>query len=136
MNFLLHILLPFLTTFGLVPVPPAAKAHFGRMYPMATHVSWDKEADGTYEASFKLNGRQGSATYDAKGAYIESEQELKVNEVPAPVIAQAKKEHPKARFTEYEKITRANNTTVYEIEVREGGKTKDLLYTEEGLVTQ
>ncbi|MFD2584225.1 hypothetical protein ACFSR6_17100 [Pedobacter vanadiisoli] len=103
-----------------VPVPVIAaftKLHAG------TKVSWEMEKKD-YEAGFKLNGKETSEVYSAKGVLLETETAIKVIELPATVLAKLKG----SKIAEAAKITKADGTIYYEAEV----KGKDLMFDANG----
>jgi hypothetical protein len=117
-------------------VPPAAKAHFTKLHPNATHISWQKEGADKYEVEFKDKHQEYSATYSAKGDLLETEREIKQDVLPVAVLAAAQKINPKAKLVEFAEITRADKKVVYEVELKEKGKSTDVLFTQDGVVTQ
>ena len=107
-------------------VPAAVKASFARQYPGIT-ASWEKE-EGKYEAGFDHNGHEMSALFETTGAMTESEMEIKVNELPAPVMQYINAHHKGAVVKEAAKITKATGEVNYEAEVRG----KDLIFDATG----
>ena len=107
--------------------PVAAKASFTKAYPVATKVKWEKE-DANYEVTFVINGNEISTIYDGKGILQESEQEMKVTELPS-VIASYMKEHYKGiAVIGAAKITKADGSINYEAAI----KGKDVLFDAKG----
>jgi len=107
--------------------PDAVKTAFTKAYPGATKVKYEKE-DGNYEVSFVMKGNEGSVIYNAKGVMQESEQEMKVTELPA-IIATYMKEHYKGVTVKgAAKITKADGSVNYEAAV----KGKDLIFDANG----
>ena len=107
-------------------VPAAVKATFAKTYPGAI-VQWEKE-DGKYEASFKENGNSMSALFETSGTMTESEMDIKVNTLPAPVLAYVKQNYPGKSIKEGAKITKANGTVNYEANV----SGKDVIFDANG----
>lgn len=105
----------------------AAKAAFTKAYPGATKVKWEKE-DGNFEVSFTLNGQEASAIYDAKGGLVESEQELKVTNLPAVITAYMREHYKGISVKGAAKITKAGGTVNYEAAI----KGKDVLFDANG----
>ena len=112
-------------------VPQAAITSLKQKFPNAQKVDWDKEKNGDFEAEFKLNGKEMSVTYSAKGEWLETETGITVSELPAPVMAVFKKEHGAAKIKEVAKIESAK-PIVYEIEYKDGLKTKEVMYDAQG----
>lgn len=107
--------------------PDAVKTAFTKAYPGATKIKWEKE-DGNYEVSFTLNGQEGSALYDPRGGLVESEQEMKVTDLPAVVTAYLKEHYKGVKVKGAAKITKAGGTVNYEAEI----KGKDVLFDANG----
>ena len=107
--------------------PEAAKAAFSKAHPGATKVKWEKE-DGNYEVAFALNGREASAIYNAKGFLVESEQEIKVTELPAAIITYMKNNYKGITVKSAAKITKADGAVNYEAAI----KGKDVLFDAHG----
>lgn len=107
-------------------IPVNIKNAFKKEYPQVKKVKWDDE-DGKYEAEFKLNNKDMSVTYSAKGLKEETETSLKVAELPKNVISYiAQKKYGKIK--EAARIVKADGAVVYEAEVKSG----DLLFNENG----
>lgn len=107
--------------------PDAAKAAFAKAYPNATKVKWEKE-DGNYEVSFVQGGNELSAIYNSKGVLQESEQEMKVNELPAAIVTYMKEHYKGITVKGAAKITKADGSVNYEAAV----KGKDVLFDANG----
>ena len=76
---------------GQVNVPEAAKTALAKKFPTAQTVKWGEEKEGkpavvVYEAEFKLNGKDASANFNAKGEWQETELTLAKTDVPAEVL--------------------------------------------------
>ncbi len=112
-------------------VPQAAIASLKQKFPTAQKVDWDKEKDGNFEAEFKLDGKEMSVTYSAKGEWVETETGITVSDLPAAVVAAFKKEHGAAKIKEVAKIE-STKPLVYEIEYKNGLKTKEVMYDAQG----
>jgi|GEM_PF-5287793 len=121
---------------GGIKVPAAAKDHFKTVHPNATAIHWSQEADKKYEVEFKEDKHEMSVTYSEKGDVLETEREITEAELPGTVLDAARKINPKAKMKEFAIITRANGTKVYEVELKQGKKSTDMLFTEDGVVTQ
>ena len=64
--------------------PTPVLAAFTKYFPGLTPKSWDEE-DGNYEANFKKDGKTMSATFDAKGGWLETETDIAISELPAAI---------------------------------------------------
>lgn len=104
--------------------PQAVVAAFNQKFPGVKKVGWDKEKNGEWEAEFEQNEVDMSANFSADGKWLETETEIKVTDLPAPVQAALKGK----KIKEAARIQKADGTTVYEAEVRR----KDLLFDADG----
>ena len=103
-------------------VPSVVRESLTKAYPNAKRAKWDKE-DTDYEASFKMDGKDMSVVFDAKGMEKEVETDIKFSELPMPVQMALKGKKVKETA-----IIKKGGKTFYEAEV--GGK--DLLFEADG----
>ena len=52
--------------FGQKTVPENVKKEFAKKYPAVQAVKWGSEEANEWEAEFKMNGKEMSASYDEK----------------------------------------------------------------------
>ena len=109
---------------SLVPAP--AKAAFAKAHPNVIG-KWEKE-DGNYEVSFKEGGRNMSCVIDKSGSIEETETEIAVTELPAPVTAYLATHYKGIAVKEAASIVKKDGKTVYEAEI----KGKDILFDSQG----
>jgi len=107
--------------------PAAAKAAFQKAYPNATKVKWGKE-DADYEVNFTLASKELSAVYDAAGGLKETEEDIKLSELPASVNGYIKQHYKGAVIKEAAKITKAGGEVNYEAEVNK----TDVIFDKDG----
>jgi hypothetical protein len=112
-------------------VPANAIATLKQKFPEAQKSKWGKEKDGGFEANFKVNGKSLSMTFSPTGEWLETESRIEVSALPAPVVAAFKKTHASATIKAAEKIEKANAVS-YEIEYKEGLKSKEIVYDAQG----
>jgi len=106
--------------------PPAAVvAAFNQKFSKVDELEWKMEKNGEWEAEFEQGeDMEMSANFSAAGQWLETETDIKVADLPAPVQAALKGKKVK----EAAKILRADGSTVYEAEV----KRKDLVFDANG----
>ncbi len=113
-------------------VPAAVAATFQEAFPKATAVKWEKE-NGNYEAGFRQAGAKMSALLSASGQLKETETSLTPSALPAPVRAALAARYKGLKVNEAARIVAADTGAVmYEAEVRQNGKTRDVLFTADG----
>ncbi len=109
-----------------VKAPAPVVTSFAKDFPNAI-TKWEKEG-ANYEANFKVNGKSMSALYDAKGVRQETEESIKISELPQVIKEYITKHYKGAMIKEAAIITKANGEVNYEAEVNG----MDLLFTKEG----
>ncbi|MEO6819753.1 MAG: PepSY-like domain-containing protein [Ginsengibacter sp.] len=109
-----------------VKAPAPVMSSFSKDFPGAT-TKWEKEG-ANYEANFKQSGKSMSALYDAKGNRQETEQSIKVAELPQSVKDYIAKNYKGEKIKEAAIITKANGEVNYEAEV----KGMDVLFSKDG----
>ncbi len=103
----------------------AVLSSFNQKFPGVTDVDWSQEKNGEWEAEFDAaNGKEMSANFSADGAWLETEVEIAVAELPAAVRDAVAKIHPGKKIKEAAQITDPSGRTTYEAEV---GR-KDLIF--------
>jgi hypothetical protein len=85
--FILLVVFSFsiIPAFGQKNAPENVKKEFAKKYPSAQSVKWASEEAKEWEAEFKNNGTEMSASFDDKGVWLETETEISVKELPASV---------------------------------------------------
>lgn len=113
-------------------VPAAVVATFMQAHPTAKGVRWEKE-NANYEAGYEQGEEELSVVITPTGTLLETETEIKVAQLPAPVRAALTSQYKGYNVTEAARIvTAATGTTVYEAEVSRAGKKQDLLFNADG----
>lgn len=108
-------------------VPSPVKASFAKAHPELKSVVWEKEKVN-YEAGFKLDGKEISELYDAKGMLTESEVAIKPEELPAAVRSYIASHYKGLKIKEAAKITKSTGVVTYEAELNG----KDVIFDAKG----
>lgn len=113
-------------------VPAAVTSAFKAKFPTVTKASWEIENTNEYEAGFKWNGEEVSANFDKTGKWLETETEIKVSALPAPVQSALSKDFAGFQINEASKIESLKNGNCFEAEIEKGEETFDVLFTTDG----
>lgn len=108
-------------------VPQVIKNAFLQKFPKAKEVKWDKEGNN-FEASFDLNDVDNSVLFNKEGKIVETEIEIKVNQLPKNAIQYLNNNYKNQKVKEAAKIVTEKGTTIFEAEI----KGKDLFFDENG----
>ena len=112
-------------------VPDALKGSFKDKFPSATSEKWEKEGD-EYEVTFKLKKEAFSAKFDQTGKWLETEQDIKVSELPMPIQNNIRKEFPGFKIEEACRLESLKDGHAFEAEVEKGKESWDLIYNADG----
>lgn len=110
--------------FSQKSAPAAVREAFSKKFPNVSDVDWGKENANEWEAEFEQNGSETSANFRTDGAWLETEVEIQVADLPVPVQSALKGK----KIKEAARIERADGSTVFEAEVRK----KDWLFDAAG----
>ena len=108
-------------------VPTVVKSALQKSYPNAKEIKWEKEK-ANYEAGFEVSEKEYSLLIDASGKILETEMEIKMEELPANAKAFISKNYAGQKIKETAKITDSKGVVTYEAEV----KGKDLIFDKNG----
>ena len=120
-------------TFAGTP-PAAVHKAFAQMFPKAVNVKWGKENSKEWEAEFTLDGKKVSANFSNEGAWVETEKEISVSELPAKVTASIKQQNPGCEISGAYKIESAVKQTKYEADIKIGKTKKEVILFEDGTI--
>lgn len=100
-----------------IKVPIAVEKAFQKAHPN-TKAKWEKE-NTSYEAEYKVNGKETSSLYSSAGILEETEVEIAINRLPV-TAAKYVSTHHLGEIKEASKIVKANGNVVYEAKVKSG----------------
>ncbi len=110
-------------------VPVNIKSSLEKSYGVKD-ADWDKEGTN-YEASFEQKGTEVSVVFDGVGSILETERQIKKNELPTAIHDILKKDYAAYEIEETAKIESKGEVT-YEVEVEMGRQTFDLIFDANG----
>jgi hypothetical protein len=108
-------------------VPMVVKDAFKKAHKDVKEVKWEKEG-ANFEAEFEIGEVDQSVVFDATGQIIETEIEIKVDQLPSAVKDYVAKNHKDTKIKEATKITDSKGIVSYEAEI----KGKDLIFDNNG----
>jgi hypothetical protein len=113
--------------------PEAVLNAFHKQFVNATAVKWDKENATEYEAEFVFNGSKMSANYSVDGTWLETEAEIKVEQLPVKVKEFILKTYPSWEIVGAAKIETLKKGTFYEADLKSGAKKKEITLTSDAM---
>ena len=114
--------------------PEAVELAFQTKYPGENDPDWELDANGNYEAHFKKKGEKYRADFKPDGTWVETENSIKKKNLPEIIKNIIKKEYSDYEITEVEHVDHATKGIFYDVEFKQKGKNKDVMFTEDGTV--
>jgi hypothetical protein len=118
---------------GQKNVPQPVNKAFSEKYPAATSVKWASEEANEWEAEFKMNGMEMSASFDNSGKWLESEKEIAVKELPAAVSGSIAKEFAGYKIDEIS-VIESPDLNGFEVGLRKGEAVLEAVFDNAGKV--
>jgi hypothetical protein len=118
---------------GQKNVPQPVNKAFSEKYPAATSVKWASEEANEWEAEFKMNGMEMSASFDNSGKWLESEKEIAVKELPAAVSCSIAKEFAGYKIDEIS-VIESPDLNGFEVGLRKGEAVLEAVFDNAGKV--
>ena len=116
-------------------VSSAVKEAFAKKFPAATDVKYEMEKKD-YEINFKEKGVEMSANFDAAGKWLETETEIKVNDLPQEVSSSAADKYPGFKITEIAKTETPEKGMIYELDLRKDKEAWEIQFLQNGKVVK
>ena len=120
-----------LNTFSQKNVPEYVKKEFVKKYPTAQAVKWGSEEDNEWEAEFKINGQEMSASFDNKGTWLETEAEISEKDLPAAVSITLKTEFQGYKSGEISSIENPHMKG-FEVALKKGDSSLEVVFDNSG----
>ncbi|MCB0649901.1 MAG: PepSY-like domain-containing protein [Saprospiraceae bacterium] len=114
-------------------IPNAVKAAFAEKFPGATSIKWEKE-DGEFEAEFKWQQSEYSANYSMDGKWMETEKSIDKKDLPEAVTATLADQFKDYKIKEANLLSNPEMEVAYEVELKSGLKTIEVLLDASGKV--
>lgn len=126
--------LSFLMSCVLAQTPDTVKKNFNKKYPNATEVSWRVDRNSLREAHFKINDLKYRADFTLSGKWIETERNVKWEDLPEAVKNAFKNEDKEKDIVEIELVDHYEKGSFYDIEYKAGSDKKDIEIRPDGSV--
>ena len=121
--------------FACAQTPPKAVTdNFAKKFSSATKVKWDQEEENEWEAEFKMNGTEMSASFDNAGKWMATEAELSEKDLPAAVLKAVKAAYGDWKIEDVESIE-TPEMKGYELGIEKGKEELEITVTADGKIT-
>ncbi|TDD95954.1 PepSY-like domain-containing protein [Flavobacterium cellulosilyticum] len=128
---IMSIVLIYSCAFAGTP-PEAVKKAFLKKFSTASKVSWGKESPKEWEAEFTYEGSKVSANFSEDGTWLETEREIKIDNLPKGILESVKSKYSDWKIAEVDKTDSSKHGTIYEVDLKKGMKSKSLAFKEDG----
>ncbi len=101
----------------MTPAANIQKA-FETKFKTATNVKWGKEGKTEWEATFSYEGNKLSANFAENGAWLETEKQIKITDLPKAVSAAIKTKYSDWTITKADKTDTSKHGKIYEADLK------------------
>ncbi len=115
-------------------VPQMVKEAFQNKYPNEHDPDWEQDDHDYWEAHFKKDGVHYRADFTAEGAWVETENSVKKDEIPDAVKKTIREKYPDREIIEIEHVQSAREGDFYDVEFKQEGKNMDVEIRKDGTV--
>ncbi len=115
-------------------VPQAVSESFQKKYPGENDPDWEQDDHGYWESHFKKDGEKYRADFNADGTWVETENSIKKDELPEPILKVIEKEYKDHEITEVEHVSSAREGEFYDVEFKQKGKNMDVEFRKDGTI--
>lgn len=115
-------------------VPEAVKTAFQKKYPGENDPDWEKDDHGYWESHFKKDGEKYRADFNADGTWVETENDVKKKELPEVILNIIERDYSEYEITEVEHVQSATKGEFFDVEFKQKGKNKDVMFKPDGTI--
>ncbi|WP_405198722.1 PepSY-like domain-containing protein [Christiangramia sp. LLG6405-1] len=115
-------------------VPDAVKTAFQKKYPGENDPDWEKDDHGYWESHFKKDGEKYRADFNADGTWVETENDVKKKELPEVILNIIERDYSEYEITEVEHVQSATKGEFFDVEFKQKGKNKDVMFKPDGTI--
>lgn len=119
-----------------VGVPAVVIMAFQKKYPKESVPKFETDAHGYWEGHFKKKGEKYRADFNADGRWRETENSIKISELPAPILEKINTSYALYTIAEVEHVMSASKGEFYDVEFKQKGKNKDIEFRKDGTVIE
>jgi hypothetical protein len=115
--------------------PKTVSDNFAKKFATATNVKWDQEDSNEWEAEFKMDEKEMSASFDNEGKWITTEAVLLEKDLPAVALKAVKTAYDGWDIKVVESIE-TPDFKGYELGLKKGGKKTEIQVTSDGKIKE
>ena len=121
--------------FACAQTPPKSVSdNFNKKFAGATKVKWGQEDEKEWEAEFKMNGKEMSASFDNEGKWMNTEAVISEKDLPAAALKAVKDAYPNWKIESVESIE-TPEMKAYELGIEKGKEELEITVTADGKIT-
>ncbi len=117
-------------------VPKAVEVAFQKKYPGENDPDWEQDDHGYWESHFEIDGEKYRADFNADGTWVETENDIKKKELPEAIQKAIKENYADYEITEVEHVQNAEKGEFFDVEFKQKGKNKDVMFRKDGTEIQ
>lgn len=114
--------------------PKQVTDNFSKKFAGASKVKWGMEDETEWEAEFKMDGKEMSASFDKEGKWMATEAEISEKDLPANVLKAVNTAYAGWKMKEIKSIE-TPDFKGYEIGIEKGKEELEIQVTTDGKIT-
>ncbi len=118
---------------GSGDIPDAVLKNFKAKYPNANSVKWEKDED-IFVIEFILDGQEYEAEFDKTGKWLETEEEIKIGDLPEAIQKVLNTKYSGYEIGEAEYVETADYGIIYEVVIEKGDKEIEIYFYPDGMI--
>lgn len=115
-------------------VPEVVEKAFTAKYPNENKPNFKLDSHGNWEAHFKKKGEKYRADFSVDGAWIETENDIKPDNLPDAIKDALEANYSSYSIVETEHVTSSSKGEFYDVELKKDGEKMDVEFMENGTV--
>ena len=117
-------------------VPEVVVMAFQKKYPKEDVPKFKTDSHGYWEAHFKKKGEKYRADFNTDGTWRETENSIKTSELPEAILEKINSTYFFYTINEVEHVLSAKYGEFYDVEFKQKGKNKDVMFKRDGTVIE
>ena len=114
-------------------LPDVVLKNFKAKYPGANFVKWEKDED-IFDVVFILDGQEYEAEFDKTGKWIETEEEIKIGDLPEAIQKVLHTNYSGYKIVEAEYVETADYGVIYDVVIEKGDEIIEIYFYPDGMI--
>lgn len=115
-------------------VPAEVQSNFEKKYPGENDPDWEKDKNGNFESTFKIDGKHYRADFKPDGSWVETESSIDKKDLPEAIMKVLKSKFDDFDIVEIEEVQHHSKGFFYDVEIKKDGEKQDVEFSKTGAI--